>query len=254
VQVSGEDVPVQVAGIALPPLTVKLGALGVKLGATPPYAIVAIRLTEVALTTESTTPVCGATLTVNWPAVAVPLRGIVWGEFAALSVNTKEPAIDPAAVGAKLTTSVQLAPGAREPGFEDVVVSCGQVELPTLTLKLAALRAIFGLVPVPGTVKSNAGLPLSVLPLFATTKVCELLAPTAVETKVRDGGPWAFNSSTAGMPVSATYRLPLASTATPVGVLNPLPSVKMVGFAGVGGTAPLTATISLTTLLLVSPT
>jgi hypothetical protein len=43
----------------------------------------------------------------------VPLRAMVWGESGAPSVMAREPGIDPATMGAKVTFTAHVAPAAR---------------------------------------------------------------------------------------------------------------------------------------------
>ena len=56
-------------------------------------------------------PTAGPDVLVEPP---VPLNGIVWGVFGALSLRVTAPVRVPVAVGAKFTLIVQLAPAATE--------------------------------------------------------------------------------------------------------------------------------------------
>ena len=122
-------------------------------------------------------------------------------------------------------------------------------QLSPLPLFSVKLGEILGLFPEERTGKLRAS-----LPMFTSVTVCglsELVLPTSVSAKLSEGGLLTAISFTAVLAVFATKMLPLASTATPVGKLRPLPTVFTVELEL---TSPLTARISFTALLPVSAT
>src|SRR6266566_3768774 len=105
---------------------------------------------------------------------------------------------------------------------------------------------MLGFKPVAGTGNVSAA-----FPIFVSVTVCGLsllVEPTAVGAKLRLGGSAKSNSSTAMLPLSATYTFPLPSTDTPWGKLKLLPRVTTQL------ALPQPADISFTALLLVSAT
>jgi hypothetical protein len=135
--------------------------------------------------------------------------------FRLLSVVTSEPLKEPTVAGVKLIRLVHLDPEASVPGLE---LDCGQVE----PLPIANPGEMLGFKPVAGTGNVSGA-----LPIFVSVTVRGLLVePTAVDAKLRLGGSAKSNFFT--VLLSATKTLPLPSTATPVGLLKPPPSVLTV--------------------------
>lgn len=117
-----------------------------------------------------------------------------------LSVSTSEPLRSPSVVGAKLIKSWQDAPAASEPGSEEPALTIGQGEAP-LSLKVK-FAGMLGLLPVDGTGKLNAALPMLVM--VTACGLSALIVPKAVLAKARLGGPAKFSFSNRLLKTSAT--------------------------------------------------
>ena len=103
--------------------------------------------------------------------------------------------------------------------------------------------------PVPASVKSlfsapcvnTAGVPIIPAAVNVNWSVSAVGVDVATATLPKFP-PFVWISFTISFPKSATRTFPLPSTAMPSGRLKPLPSVSIIGVAGI---LPLTATISL---------
>src|SRR6185312_10636475 len=140
-----------------------------------------------------------------------------------VSVNTSEPPIVPPIVGAKLIGRVQLAPAASVFG---VPVVSGQV--PLFVLSSVKSAEMLGLFPLPGTGKLSTAFPLLATVTVRRPSVVSVEPTFVAVGKFSDGGSLRLISFTALLPTSATKTLPAPSTATPKGVMKPLPIVFTV--------------------------
>jgi hypothetical protein len=132
--------------------------------------------------------------------VPVPLRPIVCVlvVLSALSVNESVPLRAPAAVGVKLIDSWQDWPAASV-AAEPPALTTGQADEPPLfNVKLAEM---LGLLPLPGTGRLSAA-----LPMFSTVTACGLSAlvpPGAVGAKLKLGASDRSSFKTRLFPASA---------------------------------------------------
>jgi hypothetical protein len=161
-----------------------------------------------------TVNVVAAPLVMAGPSWPVPFSVTFWlaaVALSAVSVNVATLWIAPVLWGVKLTLKLQLAPGVSE----KLLVQSEGVPEPATCMKLAP------------TLKPGATAFSAWLPMFSTITDCELpgLLPTTAGAKLSVGGCARWTSTTRLLPVSAMKTSPAPSTATPFGLLSPLPTV-----------------------------